>query len=85
MKRGPSVAEAAQMSAEHALQATAAMQQQIAMMRNISASPAHYRTMILGDKKGLSRPQTFSGDEAQFRRWSDESESFFSGLLPDAD
>ena len=38
---------------------------------------------MLGDNSGLGRPQTFSGDEAQFQRWSQEAESFFSGVFPD--
>ena len=36
---------------------------------------------MLGDNSGLGRPQTFSGDEAQFQRWSQEAESFFSGVF----
>ena len=38
---------------------------------------------MLCDNSGLGRPQTFSGDEAQFQRWSQEAESFFSGVFPD--
>ena len=108
------------MSAELALQAMAAMQQQIAVMQSrmdahdqvsdqIHVCSARHqqscskasavqdtdagrqqwhgqtttRTPMLGDNSGLGRPQTFSGDEAQFQRWSQEAESFFSGVFPD--
>ena len=37
----------------------------------------------MGDSSGLGRPQTFSADEAQFRRWSQDAESLFSGVFPD--
>ena len=52
-------------------------------INNLAARQAQSRTPMLGDNNGLGRPQTFSGDEAQFQRWSQEAESFYSGVFPD--
>ena len=82
------------MSAELALQAMAAMQQQIAVMQarkddqihvcsarhQGKRSPGHRcwaTTLAWADHK-LS-----AETKAQFQRWSQEAESFFSGVFPD--